>query len=192
VARVTAIAALEADRGGSLRWADFEAIHRGIFEPVFGAQTLRMRRHEEQVTYGIALGKREQPRFREQAGISGRTLPKRLREIARSLDSAFEERDAAVRDRRRRSVIDATRPAADAYGRFLAAHPFFDGNGRTAFPILNFALVRLGLLTVAIPETDGFHWCLGQRMQRNGRANAEPLAEYLRDLIIASDQVDVG
>jgi fido (protein-threonine AMPylation protein) len=192
VARVTAIAALEAADGGSLSSSDFVAIHRGIFEPVFGDRTLDARRHEQQVTFGIALGKREKPEFRSQHGLSGRSLPKRLADIASALDRAVERRDAAVKARVPRSVIDATRPAADAYGRFLSAHPFFDGNGRTAFPILNFALIRLGLLAVAVPETEEFHWCLGQRMRRNGRASVEPLAKYLRDLIVSSDQMIDG
>ncbi len=80
-------------------------------------------------------------------------------------------------------VVDAIWPAARAYARFLGAHPYWDGNGRTAFPILNFALIRLGLLAIAVPESDEFHWCLGHGMRRDGKASAEPLAWHLEDII---------
>lgn len=42
-ARVTAIAAVEAQKGGCLEPSDFEAVHRAIFEPVFGDETLLVR-----------------------------------------------------------------------------------------------------------------------------------------------------
>lgn len=184
VARVTAIAAVEARDGGSLSAGDFHAIHRAIFEPVFGDRTLAPRRYEEGVSYGIVLGDfPDDLRHKRQNGISGRSLPRRLREISADLRRAFDESDAIDRRGESHRLIDAIRPAARAYARFLGAHPYWDGNGRTAFPILNFALIRLGLLAVAVPETDEFHWCLGQGMRRDGKASEEPLARYLERII---------
>jgi fido (protein-threonine AMPylation protein) len=184
VARVTAIAAVEARDGGSLSAGDFDAIHQAIFEPVFGGQTLTQRRYEEGVSYGIVLGEfPDDLQHKRQDGISGRSLPRRLREISADLRRAFGESDEIDRRGGSHQLIDAVRPAARAYARFLGAHPYWDGNGRTASPILNFALIRLGLLAVAVPESDEFHWCLGQGMRRDRKASAEPLARYLERII---------
>jgi Fic/DOC family len=187
VARVTAIAAVEARDGGALSTADFHAIHWAIFAPVFGSRTLEQRRFEQDVSYGIVLGSfPDDLLHRRQHGISGRSLPRRLREISADLRRAFDESDAADDRGESHLVIEATRPAALAYARFLGAHPYWDGNGRTAFPILNFALIRLGLLAIAVPESDEFHWCLGQGMRRDGKASAECLAQHLENIIHAS------
>jgi fido (protein-threonine AMPylation protein) len=183
VGRVTAIAAVEAASGGFLSDHDFGAIHEAIFAPVFGEETLAQRKFEEGVTYGIVLGRPDRIEHRIQHGISGRSLPGRLREISRDLRRAIEESDEAVAEGTTGPIIDATRPAARAYGRFLGAHPYVDGNGRTAFPILNFALIRLGLLAIAVPESEMFHWCLGRCMRRKGGATPEPLATHLAEII---------
>jgi hypothetical protein len=184
VARVTAIAAVEARGGGVLGVADFHAIHVAIFQPVFGSATLEQRKFEEDVSYGIVRGDfPDALQHERQRGISGRSLPRRLREIGADLRTAFAESDAKDRAGETHRLIDAIRPAARAYARFLGAHPYWDGNGRTAFPILNFALIRLGLLAIAVPESDEFHWCLGQGMRRDGKASAEPLSRHLEDII---------
>jgi fido (protein-threonine AMPylation protein) len=189
VARVTAIAAVDARDGGSLGARDFHAIHRAIFEPVFADKTLGQRKYEEGVDYGIVLGSfPDDLRYQRQGGISGRSLPRRLREISADLRHATEKSDEMDRRGESHRLIDAIRPAARAYARFLGAHPYWDGNGRTAFPILNFALIRLGLLAVAVPESEEFHWSLGQGMRRDGRASAEPLAQYLEKIIRSSQE----
>ena len=183
VARVTAIAAVDARDGGLLRAADFHAIHTAIFEPVFRDRALAQRRHEQGVTYGIVLGDRpDRPLRRRQQGISARSLPRRMREMSGQLQSSIEVGDAAAERGQPRLVYEATLPAARIYARFLSAHPYWDGNGRTAFPILNFALIRLGLLAVAVPETEEFHWCLGQGMRR-GKPDFTPLASHLEEII---------
>ncbi|HSS04050.1 MAG TPA: Fic family protein [Solirubrobacterales bacterium] len=184
VARVTAIAAIEARDGGALGTADFHAIHAAIFEPVFGPETLAQRQFEQEVSYGIVLGEFPDELLHErQRGISGRSLPRRLREISSDFRRAFEESDAIDERGESHRVVDAIRPAARGYARFLGAHPYWDGNGRTAFPILNFTLIRLGLLAIAVPESDKFHWCLGQGMRRDRQASFEPLARHLEDIL---------
>jgi fido (protein-threonine AMPylation protein) len=187
VGRVNGLAAIEASRGGELHQSDFEAMHRAIFEPVFGEKALRVRTYHERVEYGIVLGARERPEHKPQRGISPKSLPKTLKATARDLNKAFAARDKAVSSGRSRKVIDATRPATRAYSRFLADHPFMDGNARTASPLLGFALVRLGLLTVAVQDTEDFQWCLGQAMHRHRRRDVEPLSEYLANLIQTAD-----
>jgi fido (protein-threonine AMPylation protein) len=191
VARVTAILAAQAEAGHELSVDDVDAVHRGIFRPVFGEETLRMRRHREQVEYGIVLGPRNEPRRTTQLGKSAKSLRRSLAEALAALHSAIEARDRAVARGVQRQILDATRPAAAFYGRFLADHPYMDGNGRTAFPLLSFALIRLGLLAVAVPESSDFHWCLGRAMRRSGR-DPEPLAIYLRDLIRSSTAAEVN
>jgi prophage maintenance system killer protein len=187
VGRVTAIAAVEAREGGVLTGVDFHQIHVAIFEPVFGDRTLPRRAYEQEVSYGIVLGSYPDGlRPQRQRGISGRSLHRRLREISADLRKAVEASDAIDREGGTHRVFDATLPAARAYARFLGAHPYWDGNGRTAFPILNFALIRLGLLAIAVPETDEFHWCLGQGMRRDHKANHEYLARYLERIILNS------
>lgn len=184
VARVTAIAAVEARDGAVLSTGDFHAIHTAIFEPVFGTATLAQREFEEDVNYGIVLGEFPDDLLRErQRGISGRSLPRRLREISSDLRAACKESDEIDERGESHRVIEAIRPSVRAYARFLGAHPYWDGNGRTAFPILNFALIRLGLLAIAVPESDEFHWCLGQGMRRDRKASAEPLAQHLEGII---------
>jgi prophage maintenance system killer protein len=192
VARVTAIAAAKAERGAKRREgalldpSDFQAMHQAIFEPVFGDRTLAMRQYEEQAEYGIVLGPRDKPVHRRQDGISGRALSYRLKALANDLNEAIRARDSAVARGIRRRTITTTTAAAQGFGRLLANHPWYDGNGRTAFVLLNFALVRMGLLMVAIRETQDFHWCLGKAMHR-GHRDVAPLATYLRDLIAASE-----
>lgn len=179
----------EAEAGRELIVEDIQAVHRGIFRPVFGDQTLEMRRYREQVEYGIVLGPRDEPRHARQLGKSAKSLRRSLERSLAALHEAIGRRDRAVERRVQRRVIEATQPAASFYGRFLADHPYTDGNGRTAFPLLTFALIRLGLVSVAVPESRDFHWCLGRAMRRSGR-DREPLAIYLRDLILSSIHAD--
>lgn len=187
VGRVTAIATVEASNGGELSASDFHAIHAGIFGPVFGAKMLGRRRFEQAVSYGIVLGSYpDDLDHARQRGISGRSLDRRLREISADLRKAFRQSDEIDARGESHRLIDAARPAARAYARFLGAHPYWDGNGRTAFPVLNFALVRLGLIAVAVPESDRFHWCLGQGMRRDHKSDFEPLSSHLEEIIRAS------
>jgi prophage maintenance system killer protein len=148
----------------------------------FGASTLGQRRHEQQVSFGIVLGTRANPKQRVVNGLGARSLPHRLNTMCSQLSNAFEESDQAVRRNEYSTVLDAVLPAAKAYCQFLAWHPYFDGNGRTAFPILTFALIRMGLIAVAVPESQEFHWCLGQGMRRNKR-DFGPFARHVEDII---------
>jgi fido (protein-threonine AMPylation protein) len=188
VGRVTGIALTEASSGERLTEADFDALHRGIFGPVFGsAKTLPVRQFRQEVEFNIVVGERGTPENMRRGGNSAKTLPKTFRKIVKGLDAAFMERDEALREKRPRSVMDATRPAARAYGRLCAAHPWFDGNGRTAYPLLSFALVRLGIPAVAVLDTEDFQWCLGRAMLNTTNRDVEPLAEFLAKTIHSSD-----
>jgi hypothetical protein len=128
VARVTAIAAIEADGGGLLSAVDFNAIHNAIFEPVFGEATLKQRVYREDVTYGIVSGSfPDDLQPRRQHGMNANSLPRRLREISADLRAAIVESDAGDERGESHRVLEATLPAARAYARFLSAHPYWDG-----------------------------------------------------------------
>lgn len=62
-----------------------------------------------------------------------------------ALVAGYEERKAQLH------IIEA---AAEFHLRFEGIHPFIDGNGRTGRLILNFALMKAGLLPVNIKFTD--------------------------------------
>jgi len=111
-----------------------------------------------------------------------------LREISADLRKAFEMSDAIDARGESHRLRDALLPATKAYAKFLRIHPYWDGNGRTAFPILNFALIRLGLLAVAVPESEEFHWCLGKAMLPT-KVDYMPLAGHLEGIIRASRSV---
>jgi len=76
-------------------------------------------------------------------------------------------------------LTDATLPAARLYAKLLSAHPFADGNGRTCYVALQFALVRLGAVTVSLPDYAEQQWHLGRALQAGGKQSYEPLARYL-------------
>lgn len=185
VGRVAAIAAVEAFNGGELEVNDLHQIHRAIFEPVFGASTLGQRRNDEQVEFGIVQGPRDSPEEKVVRGIGARALPYRLKSLCKELSEAVDESDRIIERREETRLIDSIRPAARAYCQFLAWHPYFDGNGRTAFPILTFALIRMGLVAVAVPESQDFHWCLGRGMRRSQR-EFDSFAGHLEAIIKGS------
>jgi len=186
VGLVNGRAAIYAARDVPLTPTDYEALHRAIFEPAFGTETLHQRQPDEDVQYGVTLGRREKPVDRSQVGAGGARVRPKLARMTREFDRAVEARKRELTAGAQRHVIDATRPAARLYGKFLATHPFWDGNGRTAYPVLTQALIRMGLLAVAITESRDFHWALGRGMQRSGRASYEPLARYIEQIIVRS------
>jgi hypothetical protein len=63
--RVAALVTLEGNEDRPLGLADIELIHRGIFEPVFGEQTLDFRaKATDRVEFPIIMGKPEAPKLR--------------------------------------------------------------------------------------------------------------------------------
>ena len=177
--RVTALATLEGYRDQPLEVADIELIHRGIFEPVFGERTLRFRsRRNEKVTYPIVLGDPERPRLRSRRGTGGKQVG---RNLGRALKS-FEREVAvlAARSARDRPTLrEAAAPAARLYAKVIGIHPFFDGNGRTAWAVLSYALQRCGLVEIAVPPTATTRWALGRALRQDGSQEYEPLTELV-------------
>lgn len=82
---------------------------------------------------------------------------------------------------------EATFPSAAFYAKLLSTHPCFDGNGRTAYVALQYALIRLGATGVALPDHDEQQWALGQGLRPGGRhQNYEALADLFERTIRAS------
>lgn len=190
VEHVASAAALDALEGKALQPVDVSEIHRVIFEPIFGKGTLRQRsRRHDGSSYGITKGTREKPHDTTQNGTAGPRVSEKMRE-------AFErfelEREAVLTTAETQEIVlaDAVRPAAKLYARLIGIHPFVDGNGRTGFCVLTHALIRCGVLAVALPEDDerAFHWCLGQAMRKDRVPDYEPLTELIVGQIVASGE----
>ncbi len=189
VAIVAADAAVEAVRGYDATAHDVARWHRLIFEPWFPEQAGRVRRGEEQGQYGVVWGSRAAPELLTVVSCKGRNVQARLRRAFAGLRSATAERENAHREGRRRRLREATLPAATFYAQLLSTHPFFDGNGRTAYVALQYALVRLGATGVALPDHDEQQWALGQGLRPGGRHHSyDALAELFERTIRASSR----
>ncbi len=192
VAIVAADAAAEATRGYDATPRDISRWHRLIFEQWFPDQAGRFRRGDEQGQYGVVWGSRQAPESLTVVSCKGRNVPARLRRAFTGLQQAIGEREDAHRQGRRRKLHEATLPAAAFYAKLLSTHPFFDGNGRTAYVALQYALIRLGATGVALPDHDEQQWALGQGLRPGGRHHGyDALADLFERTIRVSSQ-DAG
>ena len=80
----------------------------------------------------------------------------------------------------------AVLPAVRIYARIVAVHPWEDGNGRTAWLVLNHTLIRCGALAVATDPSRETRAALGRAITKTGRRDLQPLAELLVETIRAS------
>jgi fido (protein-threonine AMPylation protein) len=184
--RVSALATLEGYRDEPLEVADIELIHRGVFEPVFGEKTLSLRsarRHE--VTYPIVLGDPEHPRPGARRGSGGKQVRQNLGKALKVFEREIAEL-ASRPPRDRPTVSEAALPAAKLYAKTIGIHPFFDGNGRTAWAVFSYALQRCGLVEVAVAPTTFTRWALGRALRRDGSQSYEPLAALVAETIKSS------
>lgn len=119
--------------------------------------------------------------MRQQPG----SAPKQIR---RNLQRAFDRLDQDITELEQRSstpiaLREAILPAVRIYAQIIAVHPWEDGNGRTAWLVLNHTLIRSGLLAVATEPTDESRVALGRAITRRGRRDPGPLADLLADAI---------
>lgn len=155
--------------------------HRGIFETTFPESAGKLRSARGGVTYGYVAGTEGAPVNKVGRGTAARKLPRRLRKICEEFNRTAAELPDATAPR----LIDVTYPAARLYAKLLSAHPWSDGNGRTSYVVLQFALVRLGALSVALPDYAEQQWHLGRALRTGGGQSYEPLATYLAEKIRA-------
>jgi fido (protein-threonine AMPylation protein) len=178
--RVSALAALQGFRDIPLGLDDIELIHRGIFEPVFGEKTLGFRsRSRDKVEFPIVVGKESAPVIRQRRG-SG---VKQLRQNLGKAVASFEREAAALGAKKEPALADAALVAVKLYAKVIGIHPFLDGNGRTAWAIVSYALQRCGLVELAIPPSDTTRWALGQALRHGGSQSYEPLTELVVNAI---------
>lgn len=192
VAVIAADAAVEAARGHDATPRDISRWHQLIFEPWFPIQAGRFRRGNEQSQYGVVRGSRQAPESLTVISCKGRNVQARLRRAFGGLQQAIAARENAHQEGRLRKLREATLPAATFYAKLLSTHPFFDGNGRTAYVALQYALIRLGATGVALPDHDEQQWALGQALRPGGRHHSyDALADLLERTIRISSRAQV-
>jgi fido (protein-threonine AMPylation protein) len=155
--------------------------HARIFESTFPADAGTLRSGRDTVTYGYVVGPRDRVVNKTGRGTRARALPRRLRRICEE----FNRTAADLQDAEAPRLIDVTYPAARLYAKLLSAHPWRDGNGRTCYVALQFALVRLGTLSVSLSDYTEQQWRLGRALRTGGGQSYEPLATYLAEKIRA-------
>lgn len=158
--------------------------HRSIFETTFPEVAGRFRTGSDPMTYGYVVGPKDAPMNKTGRGTGSRSLPGRVDKICKEFNQAVVSAEASPDS----PLIDATMPAARLYAKLLSAHPFDDGNGRTCYVALQFALVRLGAVTVSLPDYAEQQWNLGRALQTGGRQSYEPLARYLVEKIRSTER----
>lgn len=65
------------------------------------------------------------------------------------------------------------------YAKILSTHTFLDGNGRTAFTLLQYALARNDLACIALDDFDAHQRALGAALRRDGRQSYGPLQSLI-------------
>jgi prophage maintenance system killer protein len=178
--RVAALITLEGNRDDPLDFTDIELIHKGIFEPVFGEQTLGLRSMPaDRVEFPIVMGKPDAPEVRTRRGSGGKQVTANL---GRAL-ALFERELAALALQERPALGEAAFIAVKLYAKIIGIHPFFDGNGRTAWAVFSYALQRCGLVAIAVPPSDETRWALGRALRQDGSQSYDPLTDVVVNAI---------
>ena len=181
--RVSALTTLEGYRDQELKVGDIELIHRGIFEPVFGEKTLGLRSlRKHGVTFPIVMGKKEAPLQSVRRGTGGKQVKQSLGKALAAFERDVEALDAADEP----LLQEAAKVAVRLYAKLIGVHPFFDGNGRTAWAVFSYALQRCGLVEIAIPPSEESRWALGRALRQDGSQSYTPLTNVVVDAIRSS------
>lgn len=155
-------------------------LHQAIFQPVFGGRTLGFRtpppRGSHQLDDGVSY-----PIWVRGAGTPEPTTV--VRRGARASQVARSVRDAcaAFEAEAAGALGDADRSAAALarlYVRLIRVHPFTDGNGRTAWAVLQFAAGRLRFPFVQSSPTMEARLALGDAIRDGNRI--QPLADHIK------------
>jgi len=178
--RVAALVTLEGNEDRPLGLVDIELIHHGIFQPVFGEQTLDFRaKATDRVEFPIIMGKLEAPKLRTRRGSGGKQVRPNLGKAL----ALFEREVAALGANENPMLSEAALIAVKLYAKVIGIHPFFDGNGRTAWAVFSYALQRCGLVVIAVPPSDETRWALGRALRQDGSQSYEPLTDVVVNAI---------
>jgi len=190
VAATAAVAAVKGSRKETVSLADLAGWHRSVFETTFPDRCGQLRDHEE--SYGYVVGSRQSPIVKEGRGTGWRRVPRRLAAICAEFNREAARLDPLTAEQGL-TLADATRAAARLYAKFLSIHPFEDGNGRTSFVLLSYALVRVDAVMVELADHAELQWALGRALQPGGRSSGiEPLAELLAEKIRTARGLDLS
>jgi fido (protein-threonine AMPylation protein) len=155
--------------------ADVRGLHEIAFASAFPQDAGRLRVRGEEVQYGIVIGTLERPIPSAARATAGVRVPPRLEKACEEFNKAIKVIEAQETVFLGELVFVAVR----LYAKVLSIHPFVDGNGRTAFTLLQYALVRCGLACVALDDYAEHQWALGAALRVDGRQSYLPLQALL-------------
>lgn len=155
--------------------ADVCRLHEIVFASTFPTDAGRLRARGEEVQYGIVIGTNERPIPSAARATAGARVPARLEKACAEFNTAIE----AIDTQNSVSLDELVFVAVRLYTKALSIHPFVDGNGRTAFTLLQYALVRCGLACVALDDYAEHQLALGAALRIDGRQSYRPLQALL-------------
>jgi fido (protein-threonine AMPylation protein) len=155
-------------------------LHEIIFVTTFPEHAGHLRKPREEGRYGVVLGTAEHPVVKSERATAGARVPRRLEEICRE----FNETAAAQEQPDTIALDELVLTAVRFYTKILSTHPFLDGNGRTAFTLLQYALVRNGLACVALEDFKAHQRALGAALRSDGRQSYVPLQALIADKLV--------
>ncbi len=181
--RTLVLVAKDAEADHALAPEDIDALHSAVFGPVFGDLALDRRSLKDHVEYPVWIEDRQSIRTQMAEG----SAPKQIdRNIERAF-ARFEKQLLALSEREQLTLVDLCLPPAQLYADLIRVHPFMDGNGRTAWLVMNHALVRCGALIVTAAPTIESRVVLGKALAGK-HPDARPLARHLAETIKKSDK----
>jgi fido (protein-threonine AMPylation protein) len=180
VALATCAAVVHGTAQRSITVDSVRRLHEIVFATTFPEHAGRLRQRNEEAQYGIVLGTAEQPIVQSARATAGVRVPKRLEQACAEFNETIAEQDRrdAVR------LDDLVFIVVRLYAKTLSIHPFLDGNGRTAFTLLQYALVRCGLICVALEDFQAHQRALGAALRSDGRQSYLPLRDLLVDKLV--------
>jgi len=155
-------------------------LHEIIFVTTFPDHAGHLRKPKEEGRYGVVLGTAEHPVVKSERATAGARVPRRLEEICREFNETAAEQEQPDTIALDELVLTAVR----FYAKVLSTHPFLDGNGRTAFTLLQYALVRSGLACVSLEDFDAHQRALGAALRSDGRQSYLPLQALIADKLV--------
>jgi fido (protein-threonine AMPylation protein) len=178
--RVVLAAGIAAAHGVARQPITVDAIrrlHELIFQTTFPDHAGRLRQRDEEAQYGIVLASSEQPIVKGERATAGARVQRRLEQVCREFNKTVAEQDQSDPI----TLDDLVLTAVRLYAKVLSIHPFLDGNGRTAFTILQYALTRSELACVALDDFDAHQRALGTALRTDGRQSYAPLRALIVD-----------
>jgi len=161
-------------------------LHEIIFLTTFPGHAGHLRQRKEEGQYGIVVGTAEQPVVKGERATAGARVVQRLEEICHEFNEAVTDQEQPEAT----MLSDLVFIAVRLYAKVLSTHPFLDGNGRTAFTLLQYALARNDLACIALEDFDAHQRALGAALRRDGRQSYGPLQALIVGKLIEASPDD--